>query len=59
MDESLSQRDTEARQIVEENAMLDHLVWTFHREPFVPATPRRWRAQPFYDRLRADGGSRR
>jgi hypothetical protein len=59
MDESLNQRDTEARQIVEENAMLDHLVCTFHREPFVPAPPRRWHAQPFYERLRADGGSRR
>jgi hypothetical protein len=59
MDESFTLRDAEASQIVEEDAILDHLVRTFHREPFVPAAPRRWRAQPGFDRIRMEGGTRR
>ncbi|HUB95497.1 MAG TPA: hypothetical protein VL993_06245 [Stellaceae bacterium] len=59
MDEPFTSRDAEANQIIEENAMLDHLVRTFHREPFVPAAPRRWRAQPGFERMRMEGGSRR
>ena len=59
MDESFTLRDVEAHQIAEENAMLDHLVRTFHREPFVNAAPRRWRAQPMFDRIRTEGGWRR
>ncbi len=39
--------------------MIDHLVRTFNREPFIPATPRRWRAQPGFDRIRLDTHSRR
>jgi hypothetical protein len=55
MDESYASRDVEAHQLVEESALLDHLVRTFHNEPFVAAAPRRWRAQPGFDRIRLDG----
>jgi hypothetical protein len=55
MDDSFSSRDAEAHQLIEESALLDHLVRTFHNEPFVPSPPRRWRAQPGFDRIRLDG----
>jgi hypothetical protein len=59
MDESFTVRDLEAHQIAEENAMLEHLVRTFHPEPLVNAAPRRWLAHPMFDRIGADGASRR
>jgi hypothetical protein len=55
MNEQVLARDVEAHQIVEEDALIDHLVRTFHSDPFVHPAPRRWRAQGRFERYWNEG----
>ncbi len=49
MDEDLSVRDVEAHQIIEESAMIDHLVQIFRANPFVETARHRVPAHVTFD----------
>ena len=49
MDEDLSLRDVEAHQIIEESAMIDHLVQIFRSNPFVETARHRLPAHVTFD----------